>query len=79
MTKTQDGIKLNKIVRAVRDITGIDVRPGTNHKYVLNFNGLRPCPLDKSTHAENMVVPWLRQATGYGKKTVYGALRSGCW
>ena len=76
--KTQDGIKLEKIVR-VAERAGISVRKGRSHKYVLQYTGQRPCPLDTSTNAKTMVVPWLEKDTTYNRKVIYSALRIGAW
>jgi len=48
-TRTRDGIRLDRVVRTARKIPGISVREGTNHPYILNFDGLRPCPIATST------------------------------
>jgi len=77
--KTLDGIKLNKILRVVEDLTGIEIRPGTNHPHILKYAGLQPCPVAESTHAERMLVPWLKKATGHEKTRIYQALRKGYW
>ncbi|MBD3259245.1 hypothetical protein GF371_01280 [Candidatus Woesearchaeota archaeon] len=77
--KTRDGIKLTKIVSAVSDIGGVIIRDGTNHQYVINYAGRRPCPLDTSTDAKRMIVPWLYAITGYDKNGIYQNLRKGRW
>lgn len=76
--KTIDGIRLNDILRIVGD-AGIGFRTGNSHPYLLTCEGLRPCPLASSTHAERMVAPWLAQATGKSKQEAYEALRRGYW
>lgn len=75
--KTQDGIKLGDILRSVSSVPGITVREGKSHDYVLQYSGLRPCPLDQSTHAERMLAPWLRAVTGLDKRSIYNCLREG--
>ena len=77
--KTRDGIRLSKIVSAVSDVHGITIRDATNHSYVINYAGQRPCPLASSTHAKRMIVPWLYQVTGYSKSRIYENLRKGRW
>jgi hypothetical protein len=79
MAKTRDGIKLSKILDVAREVEGVTIRDGRNHPYVLNRDGLRPCPVAESTDARKMLVPWFRQATGYETKTVYQALQKGSW
>ncbi len=76
--KTRDGLRLTKIIKAAKQV-GIKVREGTNHMYNMNYGSLRPCPIATSTDAKKMLVPWLREATGYENNTIYSALRSGKW
>jgi len=76
--KTRDGYRLEKILDLARGI-GATIREGTKHPYVLNYPGLRPCPIASSTNAKRMVAPWLAQATGYARKDVYTALTQGHW
>jgi hypothetical protein len=76
--KTRDGIKTSKVVKVATQV-GASVRKGTNHKYVLEYSGLRACPVDASTNARTMVVPWLKEATSYNTNTIYSAMRNGKW
>jgi hypothetical protein len=76
--KTRDGIRLTDIIQAALQ-AGAEVRAGNNHPYVLNYAGLRPCPVATSTHAQRMVAPWLAQATGRSRQETYQALRNGYW
>ena len=77
--KTLDGIKLSKILRTVKELTGIEARAGTNHPHILEYAGQRPCPLAESTHAKRMLVPWLKKVTGYEPQRIYQALKQGYW
>ena len=76
--KTQDGIRLADILRTAMQ-AGARIRQGNSHAYILNYEGLRPCPIASSTHAERMVAPWLAQATGRTKHESYEAMRNGGW
>lgn len=76
--KTRDGIRLSDILRTAIE-AGARIREGNSHAYILNYEGLRPCPIATSTHAERMVAPWLAQATGRTKQESYEALRRGYW
>ena len=76
--KTRDGIRLEKILKVARAI-GATIREGTKHPYILNYEGLRPCPVATSTDAKRMVAPWLALATDYTRKEAYQALRKGSW
>jgi len=76
--KTRDGHRLEKILSLAREI-GATIREGTKHPYMLNYPGLRPCPVAPSTDAKRMIIPWLAQATGYTRKEIYTALRKGSW
>ena len=76
--KTRDGIRLSDILRAVQQ-AGITVRTGTKHPYMLQKDGLRPCPLAESTDAYRMLTPWLRDATGLDRNSIYENLREGAW
>ena len=79
--KTRDGIKISKLVRALEGIQGVSIRDGTNHHYVARAEGsARPCPLATSTDARKMVVPWIKEVTGYSDASqIYSSLRSGKW
>ncbi len=77
--KTRDGIKLTQIVRALAKISGIEIRKGTKHPYIAMYQGLRPCPVAASTDAKKMLVPWIEQATGYERNSIYSSLKSGEW
>ena len=78
--KTTDGLPISLLVKLLNQIPGVTIRPGTNHPYVANFDGLRPCPIAASTDAKRMVVPWVAQITGYTNKTsIYESLRLGEW
>lgn len=76
--KTIDGVKLQDIIRTASE-AGASIRQGHSHAYILNYDGLRPCPIASSTHAQRMVAPWLAQATGRDKQETYQALRRGYW
>ena len=76
--KTRDGIRLTNIVRIAEQI-GARIRDGTNHPYILNYDGVRPCPIATSTHAGRMVAPWIANATGRSKQEAYTAMRQGYW
>jgi len=79
--KTRDGIKISDILSAARNITGLSIREGTKHPYMLIYPGLRPCPVAESTHAKHMIVPWMRTAIGtaigYDSQTIYEGLKTG--
>ena len=77
--RTRDGIRISKIIQAVQGIGDLEVRKGTKHLYILNYGNLIPCPVEKSTSARTMLVPWLKQATGFNRETIYQALRKGRW
>jgi len=77
--KTRDGIRLSTIVRMVSELAAVKIREGANHPLILSAYGLRPCPVAQSSHAERMIAPWLEKATGYSKREIYSAFRSGCW
>lgn len=76
--KTQDGINLKDILRAAAE-KGIEIRNGRNHPFILEYPGLRACPVATSTHAKRMLVPWIEKATGIAREQVYLALRQGYW
>jgi hypothetical protein len=80
MAKTRDGIKLGKVVGALEKIAGMVIRAGTNHAYVAKMKGYqgRSCPIDTSTDARRMIVPWIIRATDYtNAKEIYAGLRRG--
>jgi len=79
--KTRDGIKLRNVARALRGITGVSIRGGTNHPFIAFAEGYsRPCPLASSTDARRMVVPWIREVTSFtDPNQIYSSLRNGEW
>lgn len=77
--KTRDGIKLSNIVKLAYQVSDIEIRDGTKHSYILNYDGLRPCPVAESTIAKTMLVPWLKKATGYDRTTIYQSMKKGKW
>jgi len=76
--KTADGIRLTDVVKAALQ-AGARMRDGNSHLFILNYDGMRPCPVASSTHAERMVAPWLARATGATKQEAYTAIRRGYW
>jgi hypothetical protein len=80
MSKTRDGLKLSKIISAVRTIPGLEIKSGSNHKYLLSYDGLRPCPVDTSTHIGHMVIPWMKKIEsfyGVSKADLYTGMKTG--
>ena len=76
--KTRDGIKMSKILKVAEGI-GATIRAGTNHPFILNYAGQRPCPVAPSTDAGRMVAPWIASATDCTNQEAYQALRKGNW
>lgn len=76
--KTADGIRQTYCLRVAKQ-AGAAIRPASSHKYVLNYENMRPCPLGASTNARTMLAPWLARATGRDRNEVYQALRQGEW
>ena len=60
--KTRDGIRLADIVR---------LASGSKHAVILQYPGLRPCPVAESSHFKYMILPWLKQATRYSSNKIY--------
>ena len=77
--KTSDGISISAIVKFLGQLPNIGIKQGSNHPYLATKDGMRPCPIATSTNAKTMLVPWVAQATGYDKKSVYSSLKSGEW
>jgi len=77
--KTRDGLSLGKIVKMLETLAGVEIRKGAKHPYIANYDGLRPCPVAASTDAKRMLVPWLKQATGYKPSYIYSSLKTGRW
>ncbi|MDP6527507.1 MAG: hypothetical protein QF858_01335 [Candidatus Pacebacteria bacterium] len=73
--KTRDGIKLSKIVKLARGL-GIGVTTRTKHPWALDYAGMdKVCVLATSTHARNMVAPWIARAMGYTPTQAYEMIR----
>jgi len=79
--KTRDGIKLRTIISALEKLTGITIRPGTNHPYIAEIaDYATSCPIASSTNARTMIVPWIKRHTSYtNAQQIYNALRTGKW
>jgi hypothetical protein len=79
--KTRDGLKVSRILRALEQIAGVNIRPGRNHPYVAFKEGYAVlCPVAASTDARKMVVPWVKQISLYqNSESIYQALRNGGW
>ncbi|MEK6942866.1 MAG: hypothetical protein AABX00_02280 [Nanoarchaeota archaeon] len=77
--RTNDGIRISDIIRLLSQLPGINIRQGSNHPYIAIRDGMRPCPIAASTNAKTMLVPWIAQATGYNRQSIYSSLRSGEW
>ncbi len=75
--KTIDGINLADIVRAVKDVEGVRIRHGAKHTYVLNYAGMKPCPLSTNINVRKCIVPWLYEITGLERYSIYESLRNG--
>ena len=74
---TRDGIRLNDIVNLACNTPGMSTREGSKHEAILQYPGLRPCPVAKSSIFKYMILPWLKQATGYSSNQIYQAIRNG--
>mgnify|MGYP003962839607 CR=1 FL=1 len=77
--KTRDGHKISDLTKLIRKIGGIEIVSGSKHPFLLKTENQIACPLGPSTHARQMLVPWLAQATGYQNKEVYSAIQSRRW
>ena len=77
--KTRDGIRISEIVKLLNQLPGVGIRQGNNHPFIAIRDGLRPCPIAASTDAKTMLVPWIAQATGYNRQSIYSSLRNGEW
>ncbi|MAH46442.1 hypothetical protein CMI37_11460 [Candidatus Pacearchaeota archaeon] len=73
--KTRDGIKLSKVVKLAQGL-GATVRGATKHPFVLNYDGMRPCPVATSTDAKRMVAPWIAEITGCTNQEAYQSMRN---
>ncbi|MDP2908963.1 MAG: hypothetical protein Q8N77_04115 [Nanoarchaeota archaeon] len=40
----------------------VDENPGGDHPFKAKYEGIRPCPLGKTTDYQKHVVPWMRHA-----------------
>jgi hypothetical protein len=76
-TRTRDGLSISRIVKILGG-WGVDVRDGTKHPHIANYDGMRPCPIASSTDAERMLSPWLSQALGRNRREIYQELRQYC-
>ena len=73
--KTRDGIRLADIVRLASETKDVCIRNGSKHAVILQYPGLRPCPVAESSHFKYMILPWLKQATGYNSNQIYEAIK----
>ena len=79
--KTRDGLKLNRLVKALLALPGGGIREDNKHPYIASIMGhARLCPIATSTDARRMIVPWIRETTSYKDSTqIYRALKTGDW
>lgn len=77
--KTIDGIRIPDIIKLLGELEAVSVRSGTNHPYIAESANIRPCPIATSTHAKQMLVPWIEKTTGYDRKKIYQSLQRGKW
>ena len=77
--ETRDGIRIKNVIKTIRGIDDVVIRHGTNHNNIAVREGYaRCCPIATSTHARKMIVPWVKEVTGYDNaKHIYNALRAG--
>ena len=75
--KTRDGVRIKNIEKVARALQGVTLRDGRNHTTILNYEGMRPCPVARSTNARTMLVPWLQEITGYSADELYNFLKTG--
>ena len=73
--KTRDGISLSKILKVARDM-GATIRTGTKHPFVLNYEGMRACPVAASSNARRMIAPWISKITNYTPREAFEYLRN---
>ena len=77
--KTRDGLKIKAVARAVGELfSHIEVRHGSDHPYVLSYQGMFPCALAASTDVKQHVAPWIARTTNgeYKSNQVYQQIRS---
>tara|TARA_Y100000310_G_scaffold339688_1_gene433143 strand:+ start:1220 stop:1483 length:264 start_codon:yes stop_codon:yes gene_type:complete len=77
--KTIDGISISGIVRMLSTLSGVQIMKGRNHPFLAKRDGIRPCPIASSTHAKEMLVPWIVDITGYNPNEIYSSLKKGKW
>ena len=77
--ETRDGLKIKKVVKSLKSIDEVTFRGGKNHGIVaIAERHGKCCPIATSTHARRMIVPWVKEVTGYDNaKQIYNALKSG--
>ncbi len=57
----------------------IEVREGSNHKYVLNAPGMMACAVGPTSDFAKHIAPWMKKVTGYSRQVVYQSADSGKW
>ena len=77
--KTRDGIKISTVKKMLEKIPGMEIRRGTNHPFIANYMGMRPCPIASSTDVRSMVTPWIKEAVGYDRHKAYQSFKMGDW
>ena len=76
--KTADGLGFKEIGDLALALGGT-VRQGTKHNYIIQLPTQRAVPLAESTHAQQMLMPYFRQATDYSNREILDAMRRGAW
>ncbi|VVB78007.1 Uncharacterised protein [uncultured archaeon] len=79
--RTADGLRLKNVAKALEKLSFVTVRRESNNPYIA-FRAAYPvpCPITVDTDARKVIVPWVRNATGYkNTERLYKALKCGGW
>lgn len=80
MAKTRDGLKVDRVARAIDALFGgfgFEVREGSRHPYTVSLPGamVQPCAIAESTDVRRQVAPFIARYAGMSAQDVYNQIR----
>lgn len=71
-------VPISELKRVIESLGGhVEENHGGNHPFKAKYEGIRSCPLGKTTDYQKHVVPWMKEAfkESYNPEYVKSALR----
>jgi len=74
--RTKDGVRLESVVKTLESLSGVKLRDGTKHSYIILMDDYPPTPLGESTRAD-CLSRQVGKHLGYDPKVLYACMRKG--